>query len=117
MDRTLYIRIQLPRGNHALNDRMLGSDEPPINDQQEDKKGDDNSDHELEVVIPDVVNIGHDLLSQLFAFFCLLSLEEFQHELVGKRAIELDSIAHSSTDDEDAHPQTNHSKCEHQALI
>lgn len=62
MDGTLDIRIELPRGNVSLNDRMIGSDEPPVDHQQEDEERDDDPDHKLEEVIPDVVYIRHDLL-------------------------------------------------------
>jgi hypothetical protein len=84
MDGTLYIRIEFPRANVSLNDRMLGTNEPPIYHQQEDEERDDDPDHELEEVIPDVVDIRHDLLPQLLPFVGLLSLEELQHELIGK---------------------------------
>ena len=72
----LDIRVEFPRGNVSLDDRMIGRNEPPVDHQQEDEERDDDPDHKLEEVIPDVVDIRHDLLPQLLPFVGLFSLEE-----------------------------------------
>ena len=59
-------------GDHFL----LAGDVPPVEDYQEDEHRDDQSNDELEEVIPNIVDIGRDFLSQFSAFLGIIGLEE-----------------------------------------
>lgn len=59
-------------GDHFL----LAGDVPPVEDYQEDEHRDDQSNDDLEEVIPNVVDIGRYFLSQFSAFLGIIGLEE-----------------------------------------
>ena len=53
-------------------------------------------------MIPNIVNIRSDSLSNLFAFLWIFLLKILQNEVVGERTVELDGCVHSDADDHNA---------------
>ena len=83
---------------------MLKEEIPPSKNEQEDKNGNQQSVYELEVVIPNVIDIGNNLLLDLHSFLFILFLEESHNLSVGKRTIELNGWVHGRTDGVAADP-------------
>jgi hypothetical protein len=70
----------------------------PGDDHEEQQKRDQQSDNELEIVIPDVVNIRSHFLPQLGPLFLIFFIEIINHVLIGIRTVEFKCRTHRRTD-------------------
>jgi hypothetical protein len=63
VDGTLNVRIDLSTGDWAIDDGFVWSDVPPVDHKQEEKQRDEDSDDELEEMVPNIVDIWHYFLA------------------------------------------------------
>ena len=68
-------------------------------------------------MVPNVVDIGHYLLTQLLSHLLIFSLEELKHIFIGEGAVEFDGVAHSAADNEDTSCQTGCPDEENEVLV
>jgi len=63
VDGTLNVRIDLSTGDWAIDDGFVRCDVPPVDHKQEEKQRDEDSDDELEEMVPNIVDIWHYFLA------------------------------------------------------
>ena len=68
-------------------------------------------------MVPNVVDIGHYLLTQLLLLLLLFSLEELKHVFIGEGTVEFNSVAHSAANNEDTNCQRGCPDEENEVLV
>lgn len=96
---------------------LLDSDVPPIKDYEEDENGDDDSNDELEEMIPYIIDVRSDFLSKLSTFISIISLEELNDVTISKRAVEFNGTIHSKANRKHTNNQTDCSQAKNYAFM
>lgn len=99
----LDVWVDRSGGERGGDDGLLVVEVLPSEDEEEDEEGEEGADDELEVVVPDVVDVGSYPLLELLALLLLFGVEVLEHVLVGEGAVELDRSVHCAADYHHAH--------------
>ena len=67
-------------------------------DDHEEEEGQKEPEEELEIVVPEVVDVGDYLLSEVCPFLLALLLEILHYIVISQGSVQLNSRAHSGAD-------------------
>ena len=83
-DGAFNIAVELSFSQSAFDNVLLHTQVLPVEYKEEEQNRNENSDQELEIVIPNIIDVWHDSFPQLSTLFGIFSLEEFKDILVSK---------------------------------